>query len=72
MKFFGKKKYQKIERQIIEMALVITFVNPEKARDRLLENVVDVLADFGGAKAIDRLDSAVGIMEIKAKQRERE
>ena len=62
MKFFGKKKYQKIEQQIIEMALVITFVKPEEARDRLIENVVDVLADFGGTKALDRLDNAVGIV----------
>lgn len=62
MKFFGKKKYQKIEQQIIEMALVITFVKPEEARDHLIENVVDVLADFGGTKALYRLDSAVGIM----------
>ena len=62
MKFFGKKKYQKIEQQIIEMALVLTFVKPEKARHHLIENVVDVLADFGGTKALDRLDYASGIM----------
>lgn len=62
MKIFGKKKYQKIERQIIEMALVMTFVKPEEVRDHLIENVVDVLADFGGTKALDRLDNAVGIM----------
>lgn len=62
MKIFGKKKYQKIEQQIIEMALVITFAKPEEARDHLIENVVDVLAEFGGTKALDRLDIAVGIM----------
>ena len=63
MKFFGKKKYQKIEQQIIEMALVITYAKPEEARDHLIESVVSVLADFGGTKVLDRLDIAVGIME---------
>lgn len=62
MKIFGKKKQQKIEQQIIEMARVITFVKPEEARDLLIENLVDVLADFGGIKALDRLDIAAGIM----------
>lgn len=62
MKIFGKKKYLKIEQHIIEMALVITFVKPEEARDHLIEIVVEVLADFGGTKALDRLESAVGIV----------
>lgn len=62
MKFFGKKKYQKIEQRIIEMALVITFVKPEEARDYLIENVVNVLDELGGTKTLDRLESAVGIV----------
>lgn len=64
MKIFGKKKYQKIEQQIIEMALVITYVKPEEVRDHLIESVVSVLADFGGTKALNKLDAAAGIIEV--------
>ena len=45
------------------MALVLSFVKPEEVRDHLIESVVDVLADFGGMKALYRLDAAIDIME---------